>query len=162
MLRSTTRKRPLGILLALAAAALLAGCAGDDNKEQFEREVVSARDTTDSSFAYIKRPESTEDLIRRLRTSGERIQRASGSLAETDAPGDLADERTRLVVAMRAMSKEMTGAANSIELVHGSESTSGLPVETLVFDTWDGVQNVLTELREAGIDVQPLRPGGGP
>src|ERR687897_3721286 len=99
--------RALGIL-ALAAAALLAGgcMGGDDSGEAFEREVVSARDTTDSSFAYIKRPESTEDLVRRLRTSGQRIERVSGTLADADAPADLADEHTRLVTAPDAMTEE--------------------------------------------------------
>jgi len=155
--------RALLILAALAATALLAGgCMGDDDTEAFEREVVSARDTTDSSFAYIKRPESTEDLVRRLRTSGQRIERVSGTLADADAPADLADEHTRLVTALDAMSEEMNAAANSIELVNSEDATAGFPVETLVFDTWDSVQNVLTELREEGVDVQPLRPGGGP
>ena len=155
-------RRALGIF-ALAATALLAGgCMGDDNGEAFEREVVSARDTADSSFAYIKRPESTQDLIRRLRTSGERIERVSGTLAETDAPGDLADEHTRLVTALSAMSEEMNAAANSIELVQNDDATAGFPVETLIFDTWDSVQNALTEMRNEGVDVQPLRPGGGP
>ena len=155
--------RTLAILAALAATALLAGgCMGDDDTEAFEREVVSARDTTDSSFAYIKRPESTEDLVRRLRTSGQRIERVSGTLADADAPADLADEHTRLVTALDAMSEEMNAAANSIELVNSEDATAGFPVETLVFDTWDSVQNVLTELRNEGVDVQPLRPGGGP
>ena len=135
---------------------------GDDSGEAFEREVVSARDTTDSSFAYIKRPESTQDLIRRLRTGGERIERASGSLAETDAPADLADEHTQLVAALNAMSEEMNAAANSIELVQNDDATAAFPVETLIFDTWDSVQDVLTELRDEGVDVEPLRPGGGP
>jgi hypothetical protein len=152
-----------GVTALLAAAVLAAGCsAGGADEEAFEREVIAARDTADSSFAYIKRPESTEDLVRRLRTSGDRIQRVSNDLADTDAPGELADERTRLVTALRQMSTEMRGAANSIELVTSNDATATLPVETLVFETWDSVQNVLTELRNEGIEVEPLRPGGGP
>ena len=72
-MRLLTRARAAGILAAVAVLA--AGCSGDDDKAAFEQEVVSARDTADSSFAYIKRPESTEDLVRRLRTSGDRLQR---------------------------------------------------------------------------------------
>ena len=156
----TTRALAAGILATVAALA--AGCSGDDSTVAFEREVVSARDTADSSFAYIKRPESTDDLIRRLRTSGVRIERVSDSLAETDVPDDLADEHTQLVAALSAMSDEMNAAANSIELVQNDDATAGFPVETLIFDTWDSVQDVLTELRDEGVDVQPLRPGGGP
>ena len=154
----TTRARAAGILAAVAVLA--AGCGGDDDKGAFQKEVVSARDTADSSFAYIKRPESTEDLIRRLRTSGDRLQRVSGSVAEVETPDDLVDEQERLAQALREMSKEMDAAANSIEFVQ--EGDSSAPVETLIFDTWDAVQAALTELRNQGIDVQPLRPGGGP
>ena len=154
----TTRARVAGVLAAVAVLA--AGCGGDDDNVAFEKEVVSARDTADSSFAYIKRPESTEDLIRRLRTSRDRLQRVSGSVAEVETPDDLVDEQERLAHALREMSKEMDAAANSIEFVQ--EGDSSAPVETLIFDTWDAVQAALTDLRNQGIDVQPLRPGGGP
>jgi hypothetical protein len=154
----TTRARAAGILAAVAVLA--AGCGGDDNDTvAFEKEVVSARDTADSSFAYIKRPESTEDLVRRLRTSGDRLQRVSGSVADVETPEDFTDEQERLAQALREMSKEMDAAANSIEFVQQGDANA--PVETLIFDTWDSVQAVLTELRNQGIDVQPLRPGGG-
>jgi hypothetical protein len=150
-------------LLGIVVAAVLAGsgCSFGEGGEDFEQEVVSARDTADSSFAYIKRPQSTEDLVRRLRTSRDRLERVSGSLAETEAPDELTDERERLVTALEAMAKEMDGFANSIELVIQGREQGAPPVETLVFDSWDQVQNVLTELRGEGVDVQPLRPGGG-
>ena len=154
----TTRAFAAGVLAAVAVLA--AGCGGDDDMVAFEKEVVSARDTADSSFAYIKRPESTDDLVRRLRTSGDRLQRVSGSVAEVDTPDDLVDEQEQLAHALREMSKEMDAAANSIEYVQ--EGDSSAPVETLIFDTWDAVQAALTDLRNQGIDVQPLRPGGGP
>ena len=158
----TTRALAAGVLAAVAVLA--AGCSGGDDKvASFEREVVSARDTADSSFAYIKRPESTEDLIRRLRTSRDRLQRVSGSVAEVETPDELVDERRRLANALREMSKEMDAAANSIEFVQESDTTgSGAPVESLIFDTWDAVQSILADLRSEGIDVEPLRPGGGP
>jgi hypothetical protein len=159
MRRSFTHVYLTGII---AVAAFAAGCSlGGGSSEDFEQEVISARDTADSSFAYIKRPESTEDLVRRLRTSRDRLARVSDTLAETDAPDDLSDERERLVTALEAMSKEMDGFANSIELVIQGQNQSQAPVETLVFDSWDQVQNVLTELRGEGVDVPPLRPGGG-
>ena len=45
--------------------------------------------------------------------------------------------------------------------MNSEDATAGFPVETLVFDTWDSVQNVLTGLREEG-DVRPAGSGGGP
>ncbi len=34
-------------------------------------------------------------------------------------------------------------------------------METLIFETWDTVQAALDDLRADGIDVLPLRRGGG-
>jgi hypothetical protein len=147
---------------ALLLASLgLAGCGGDGgDMDAFEEEVVAARDTVDSSFAYIKRPESTTDLVRRLRTSRDRVGRAAKAVAAADAPSELEDEGRRLANGLRQMSKEMGAVANSIEIVETADPTT--PVQSVVFDTWDTVQNALTELRNEGVDVSPLRPGGGP
>jgi hypothetical protein len=154
--------RLLIVALAFALVGLGAGCGGDDAGEAFEEKVVDARNTADSSFAFIKRPKSTEDLVDRLRASGKRIAGASGSIAAADVPEELADEQRRLARALGEMSKEMTAAANSIQLVIDGQAPGVGPVETLVFDTWDSVQAVLNDLRAEGIDVPPLRPGGGP
>ena len=150
--------------IALALVGLVAGCGGggDDTKDAFEAKVVDARNAADSSFAFITRPKSTEDLVERLRTSRDKIANASGSIATAEAPQELADEQSRLARALSEMSKEMEAAANSIQLVIDGQSPGVGPVETLVFDTWDSVQAVLNDLRAAGIDVALLRPGGGP
>jgi hypothetical protein len=154
----TSRRASATLVLV---ALLGAGCGGDGgDMDAFEEEVVAARDTVDSSFAYIKRPESTEDLIRRLRTSRDRVRRASAAVAEVNAPDELEDEGRRLVNGLRQMSQEMEAVANSIQIVEDADPTT--PVQSVVFDTWDTVQNALTDLRDEGVDVQPLRPGGGP
>ena len=61
------------------------------------------------------------------------------------------------------MSKEMAAAANSIELIQSGQTQVGgsAQVQTLIFETWDTVQAALDDLREQGIDVRPLRRGGG-
>jgi hypothetical protein len=154
--------RLLIVAIAFAVVGLGAGCGGDDAEDAFEEKVVDARNTADSSFANIKRPKSTEDLVERLRASGKRIAGASGSIAAAEAPEELADEQRRLARALGEMSKEMTAAANSIQLVIDGQAPGVGPVETLVFDTWDSVQAVLNDLRAEGIEVPLLRPGGGP
>ncbi len=103
-----------------------------------------------------------DDLIVRLRRNGDRLAAASTTIAGTEAPDDLTEERGRLAVALTAMSKEMDAAANSIELVQSGETGgAGSQVETLVFETWDTVQAALDDLRADGVDVLPLRRGGG-
>lgn len=160
MRRLSTRCSASAIVLAVAALA--AGCSGgDDSKESFENEVVAARDTADSALANLRQPDSTEDLILRLRTGRDELADASGTIAIVDAPDDLAEERRRLAGALSDMSQEMDAAANSIELVQGGEGSEQSQVQTLVFDTWDKVQAALTALRDEGVDVQPLRRHGG-
>lgn len=159
----STRLRVGAIALALAFVVLGAGCGGgDERKDAFEEEVVAARNTADGALAYIKRPSSMDDLIVRLRRNGDRLAAASTTISGTEAPDDLTEERGRLAVALTAMSREMDAAANSIELVQSGETGgAGSQVETLVFETWDSVQAALDDLRADGIDVLPLRRGGG-
>ena len=153
--------RSISLFAAAAlAVAALAGCAGgDDSADAFEREVVEARNTTDQSFARLRRPASMDDLVERLRTGSERVASASEAVASSDAPDELADEQLRLATALTRLSDEFDAAANSIELV--LETNPAQPVQSLIFDNWDAVQKALTALREQGVDVPPLRRNGG-
>jgi hypothetical protein len=152
--------RSKSLLTALAAAFLLAGCAGgDDSADTFEQNVVDARNTADTAFARLRRPASMDDLVQRLRTGSDRVAAASETVAESDAPSELEDEQLRLTTALTRLSGEFEAAANSIELV--LEAGQEQPVQSLIFDNWDTVQDVLDELREQGIDVPPLRRNGG-
>lgn len=159
--------RPSSIRLCILALALLlaavgAGCSGgDDSKGSFEREVVAARDTADSALANIRRPNSIEDLIRRLRTGRDKLRTVSGTVAAADAPEELSDEQLRLAAALGDLAREMDGAANSIELVQSGPAGSQGQVQSLIFESWDTIQNALAQLRDEGIDVRPLRPNGG-
>ena len=159
----STRVRAFPILVVLLVLALLAaGCSGDDSSESFEREVVAARDTADSAFANIREPESTQDLILRLRSGRDEIASASGTVAVADAPDDLTEERRRFAGALSDLAQEFDAAANTVELVQGGPAGEQGQVETLVFDNWEKVQVALAALREEGIDVEPLRRHGGP
>jgi hypothetical protein len=155
------RRRWLSLLAALAlAATALAGCAGgEDSADTFERDVIDARNTTDTAFARLRRPSSTQDLVQRLRTGSERIGAASELVAESDAPEELSEEQLRLATALTRLSDEFDAAANSIELV--LDSGQEQPVQSLIFDNWDRVQAALNTLREQGVDVPPLRRNGG-
>jgi hypothetical protein len=157
---ASTRFRVFAIILALAALA--AGCSGDDSRESFEQEVVAARDTADSALANIREPESTQDLILRLRAGRDEVANASGTVAVADAPDELFEERRRFAGALSDMAQELDAAANTIELVQGGPAGEQGQVETLIFDTWDKVQNALAALRGEGIDVEPLRRHGRP
>ena len=155
-----TRLCGFAILLLLVAVA--AGCSGDDSKDSFEQEVVAARDTADSAFANIRQPESTQDLILRLRSGRDEIASASGAVGVADAPDGLTEEKRRFVGALSDLAQEFDAAANTVELVQGGPAGEQGQVETLVFDNWEKVQAALAALREEGIEVEPLRRHSGP
>jgi hypothetical protein len=157
---ASTRSRAFLILLVLSA--LVAGCSGDDSKESFEQEVVAARDTADSALANIRQPESTQDLVLRLRAGRDEVATASGTVAVADAPEDLSEEKRRFAGALSDLAQELDAAANTIELVQGGPAGEQGQVETLIFDNWEKVQSALAALRDEGIEVEPLRRHGGP
>ena len=153
--------RPLSTVCASSPSRSRSFCSATWRRRRatdaFQQDVVGTN-TADEAFAYIRRPESSKDLIARLRTNRDRLATASGTIAAAE-PEDLA-ERQRLAGALSAMSKEMEAAANSIELVQSGPAEAG-QVESLIFETWDAVNAALSDLREGGIAVPPLRPGGG-
>ncbi|HWH05803.1 MAG TPA: hypothetical protein VNT23_05135 [Gaiellaceae bacterium] len=149
----------LAALAALAVGALAAGCGGDadSTEEAFEQEVVAARDRTDSALAQITTPTSEDDLLVRIRLARDEVASASGELAVVEAPEDLRDEQRALAGALSALSTELDGTANTLETL--GPGVAG--VRTLDFETWDRVQRALETLREAGVEVEPLRRHGG-
>ena len=150
------------VAIAFALVLLGAGCGGDDEStDVFQQDVVEACNTADEAFAYIRRPESSKDLIARLRTNRDRLATASGTIAAAEAPEDLAEERQR---PGRRAQRHVEGDGGGRELDRARTERAGRgagQVESLIFETWDAVNAALSDLREGGIAVPPLRPGGG-
>jgi hypothetical protein len=149
----------VSLALALSVGVMVAACGGNDGTQAFEEDVVSARDRTDSALAQITEPRSVDDLIVRMRIARDEIATASGEVAAAEAPESLADEKRQLAGALSRLATEVGGAADAFEeLGPGAEA-----VRTLDFQTWNGVQKALEDLRAEGIEVEPLgRHGGEP
>jgi hypothetical protein len=144
--------RILATLMA-ASVALLAGCGGSGaSKEDFQTDMVAARDRVDSGLEQVTNATSVEDLLARLRIAAAEVRSAAQDVNEADAPDGLGDEKRKFETTLRTFSDEIVSTVTTLETLEGAAaSTRGLD-----FNGWNAVQKRLTELRQQGIRVPPL------
>lgn len=144
--------RRLGLLLPLIALSLtlLAGCGGSE--EDFEQDIVAARDRAQAGLTQVTGAQSFDDLLARLRIAAQEVRGAATDVRQADAPGDLADEEAALEDALRALSDELAATANTLE--ESPETFSN--ADGFDFQAWYVVQDRLADLRRAGVQVRPL------
>jgi F0F1-type ATP synthase membrane subunit b/b' len=143
----------LAALAVLVLALLAAGCGGGGaSKEEFQVEVVAARDRVDSALEQVTNASSVDDLLARLRIAAAEVRSAATDVSEAEAPDDLEDEKRKLANTLRAFSQELAATVTTLETLEGAAAeTKGLD-----FENWTKTQAVLEELRKAGVQVRPL------
>ena len=82
------------------------------------------------------------------------IDKSAGELDDTTAPADLESQNVRLVAQLESLSTDVQGIADQLRVPGYDDILQG--AEGLDFPSWDKVNTVLAELRELGIDVEPL------
>ena len=148
--------RRIALALALLSPTLLAGCGGSE--EDFERDLVEARDRTDAAMMQVTRAQSIDDLFERLRIAAAEIRGAASDVREADAPDDLGDEEKALEDALRALSDEIFQTVNTFtENPEMIASARGFD-----FQAWYQVQDRLADLRREGIEVPALQRHAAP
>ena len=150
-------RRLISLILALAAVTILAGCGGSGSvsQDEFERDVVAARNQVDGALAHITdNPSGKEELLERMDQAAAEIERAAAELDRREAPEGLDDERTKLVESFRQLSVDLSQTAEQIRQPDFSGLLEG--TQGLSFQSWVDANGVLTDLREQGFDVQPL------
>jgi hypothetical protein len=143
--------------LLVLAALLAAGCAGDgsDSNEDFQASVVEARNTVDGALAHITdNPSGKEELLDRMDEASEKIDVAAESLDRKEAPEGLDDERERLVRAFRQLAVDLTQTADQIRQPDFDGLLQG--TQGLSFESWTDANKVLGQLKQQGVEVEPL------
>jgi len=137
----------------LVLVLLTAGCGGGGaSKEEFQVDVVTARDRVDSALQQVTNASSVDDLLARLRIAAAEVRSAATDVAEAKAPEGLVDERRNLANTLRAFSDELVATVTTLETLDGAAAaTRGFD-----FRNWTKTQARLAELRKAGIQVRPL------
>ncbi len=140
------------ILLALLAAVLVAGCGGGASKEDFQQDVVAARNDADAGLRQVVQATSAEDLLERLKLAAVEVRGAASDVRKSEAPGELEEERDRLADDMLALSDEIIGTVETLESFPDQANAT----RALNFEQWNAVQASLAALRREGIDVPAL------
>ena len=133
--------------------SLLAGCGGDEaSKEEFQQDVVDARDRVDAGLAQVTKAGDFDELMSRLEIAADESGKAASDLGDADAPSALQEDKEELQDAMRALSKEIIGTVE----VFDSLGPNAPITRAINFAAWNTVQAELADLRQAGIAVEPL------
>jgi Tfp pilus assembly protein PilP len=145
------RHKRLSLAMLALTVLLLTGCGGG-SKEDFQSDMVAARNRTDAAITQVVRAKSLDDLLKRLRIAATEIRAAATEVQEADAPDGLADEADGLQQALHQLSDDIVGTVDTFEANQEAISLA----TGLSFESWDAVQARLADLRAAGIDVPPL------
>ncbi len=150
---SNVNVRRLAALAALSIALLAAGCGGGGaSEEEFQADMIAARDRVDEGLAQITNATSVEDLLARLRIAAAEVRSAAQDVSEADTPDGLDDEQRALANTLRAFSNEIVSTVDTLEALEGAAAeTRGLD-----FEGWVKTQARLAALRKAGIQVPAL------
>jgi len=144
--------RKLAVPAVLGLSLLAGGCGGGASKEEFEVDMVAARDRVDDALRQVTNASSVDDLVARLRIAAAEVRSAATDVAEADAPGGLADEERELATTLRGFSEEIVSTIDTLEELEGvAAETRGLD-----FAGWTKTQARLAALRKAGINVPAL------
>jgi hypothetical protein len=130
---------------------LLTGCGGG-SKEDFQQDMVAARNRTDAALAQVTGAKSVDDLLKRMRIAATEVRSAATDVQDADAPNGLADEADGLEQALRALSDEIVKTVNTF--VDAPEAIAN--ARGFNFEAWNTVQARLADLRRAGVEVPPL------
>ena len=145
--------RLLAALSVLMLALLAAGCGGGGaSEEEFQVDMVAARDRVDEGLEQVTNATSVEDLLARLRIAAAEVRSAAQDVSEADAPDGLDDEERAFATVLRTFSEELLATVTTLETLEGAAAeTQGLD-----FEGWNKVQAQLAALRKAGIQVRAL------
>src|SRR5215203_5678526 len=99
---------------AALAVTLLAACGGG-SEEDFQTDVVAARNRTDAALEQIVRAKSIDDLLERMRIAATEIRGTATDVRDADAPDGMADDADALEQALRALSDEIVGTVTTFE-----------------------------------------------
>jgi hypothetical protein len=95
---------------------------------------------------------SVDDLLARMKIAAVEVRRAASDVRQSDAPGDLEDERDQLADDLLALSDEIIRTVETLEAFPDQAQAT----RALNFEQWVTVQSSLAALRREGVDVPAL------
>lgn len=151
------------VAVALAAAGAVAvasialgggGGGGSASQDEYQETVVRTRNQVEFALAKIPNAESIEELLAELDDAAVVVEASAADLADSGVAEGLEDENDELVAAVDALSSELAGTASTLRDPTFAEALPQLT--SLSFKQWVVVNRILADLKEQGIDVEPL------
>jgi len=145
------------LLAAVIVAVAIAGRGGDESEpsaKEYEASVVNARDRVDFALSEIQQAQSEDDFLDRLDDAGNLVEEAADDLDDAGSPTRFEDESERLVRHLHQLSTDLQGTAAQTREVGFKNLLAG--AVGLNFASWDKANATLAELREQGVQVQPI------
>lgn len=139
--------------IAIVGIALAGGDSTAVSKSEYEAKVVNARDRVDFALERVSKAQSLDEFLERMDEAAALTKDVAGDLDGLGAPERYEQEHERLVKHVRQLSADVQGTADQVR-TPGIDILQG--AKGLNFDSWDKINTVLGELRQKGIDVQPL------
>jgi ABC-type transporter Mla subunit MlaD len=143
-----------GVVAAVGIAFGGGGSSGTTSKDAYQQTVVNARDRVDFALARIGKSQSVDELIQRVNDASDTVGSAAAELDATKVASGFENDNAKLVLTLRAFSKELSNTAQTFsDPTFGSTLAS---LNSLSFPQWDKVNAILGDLHARGIEVAPL------
>ena len=149
------------VVVAVAVAVIvvvvgfsLAGGDSASSTEEYRAEVVKSRDRIDFALGRLPKAQSPEELVNRIEEASDIVDASARALDDVDPPSELGAMNDKLVGTLHAFSDELAGTAGTLSDPSFAGTLAGLT--SLSFKEWESVNSLLAELRENGIQVEPL------
>lgn len=158
-----TSRTWVAVLAVVVVAVVVVGAVGlalggrdgsSTSRQDFEARIVNTRDRVDFALGRLSKAQSLEELLNRMDEAAEMIDDTAGDLDDLDAPDQFADAHGRLVEQLEQLAVDVQGTADQARVPGFEDILMG--VSGLDFPSWDSINEVLGELAEMGIEVQPL------
>jgi len=154
----------LAAVVAIAVAALLAGCGGGDDaaapvtveteraQQELEEAAEAARNDVDELAQALGEARSEEDAAAVLDGAAEQLRERAEQVEDATADAELEEPRDRLAAGLRTLADDAEEARDAVERGEWEDAARTV----VAGEGLREVEDALRELRERGIDVEPL------
>jgi hypothetical protein len=143
------------VLASVIAMSALGGGTKSATKTEYQTTIVNVRDRVDFAYADITKADSVENLIERLDLAGARIEAASGDVSDAAVAEGFEKLNDDLADALGRFGGSLQATADQFR----DPSSAGFGLEninSLGFEEWDEVNEILTSMQEKGLEVELL------
>jgi hypothetical protein len=142
-------------LVAVAAAAVAAGCGGSKtlSMADYHTSVVRVRDRTDYALAQVTQQKTKAAFLDQMEASADLIDDAANDFSDDGSAKGFRDESKQLTKQLHQLAADLRGTSQQVQ-IPGYEDL--LNAKGLSFQSWVNINAILASLSKQGVAVDPL------